>query len=510
MTAMKRFSGEQPEKRENTGKSPVGKQRSPRKDYREKSWKTEKKSDDRPSGKEESGERRWARKERSFDKPWKKDDNSDRPFRTKTYSTDKQSGKISEKSNEKTWKTKKDDSGNYRDRKTDNSEKTWKRKTDESGYSSKRKSVEDDKPWKKREDSDKKPWDKGSIKKTSQSDRSWPKREQSENKSWRDNSRAKSGDSDKQPWNKRETSGEKTWHKETDKATGNSDRQWKKQGGDEKQWGRDNKEARFRKSGLSHEKEKFPKRAGKSVSEKSGMIGDEPMRLNKYIANAGICSRREADTMIQAGAVMVNGKTVTELGSKVNPGDKVQIGDETLNPQKKIYLLLNKPKGYITTVDDPQERNTVMMLVKDACRERIYPVGRLDRNTSGLLLMTNDGEIAKKLTHPSHRVRKIYQVELNKSFAKADMLKMTEGIELEDGMMTVDEIAYTGPGDDKKSLGVVIHSGKNRIVRRMFEALDYEVVKLDRVAFANLTKKDLPRGRWRFLEDSEVNMLKMI
>jgi len=214
--------------------------------------------------------------------------------------------------------------------------------------------------------------------------------------------------------------------------------------------------------------------------------------------------------MIEAGAITVNGKVVTELGTKVSPDDKVQIGNETLNPQKKVYLLLNKPKGYITTVDDPQERNTVMMLVKDACKERIYPVGRLDRNTSGLLLLTNDGEMAKKLTHPGHKVRKIYQVEVNRAFSKADMIQLTEGIELEDGLMAVDEIAYTGSGDDKKVLGVVVHSGKNRVVRRLFEALDYEVVKLDRVAFANLTKKDLPRGRWRFLEESEINLLKMV
>ncbi len=214
--------------------------------------------------------------------------------------------------------------------------------------------------------------------------------------------------------------------------------------------------------------------------------------------------------MIQAGVIMVNGKVVTELGTKIVPEDKVQIGEQTLTPQKKIYLLLNKPKGYITTVDDPQERNTVMMLVKDACKERIYPVGRLDRNTSGLLLMTNDGEMAKKLTHPSHKIRKVYQVEVDKPFAKADMIKLTEGVELEDGIMSVDEIAYTGNGESKKVLGVIIHSGKNRVVRRMFEALGYEVVKLDRTMFANLTKKDLPRGRWRFLEQNEINLLKML
>ncbi len=244
--------------------------------------------------------------------------------------------------------------------------------------------------------------------------------------------------------------------------------------------------------------------------DKKGYGKDGQIRLNKFIANAGVCSRREADTLIESGAVSVNGIVVTELGTKVTREDKVQFGGETLNIEKKVYLLLNKPKGYITTVDDPQERNTVMMLIKDACKERVYPVGRLDRNTSGLLLFTNDGEIAKKLTHPGHKVRKVYHVELSAALSKGDMLKLSEGVELEDGMMAVDEIAYTGAGNDKKNIGVVIHSGKNRVVRRLFEALEYEVVKLDRVAFANLTKKDLPRGRWRLLDQNEINMLMMI
>ena len=241
-----------------------------------------------------------------------------------------------------------------------------------------------------------------------------------------------------------------------------------------------------------------------------GYSKDGTIRLNKFIANSGICSRREADTLIESGAVSINGQVVTELGTKITRDDKVQFDGETLNIEKKVYLLLNKPKGYITTVDDPQDRDTVMMLVKNACPERIYPVGRLDRNTSGLLLFTNDGETAKKLTHPGHKVRKVYHVELNKGLSKSDMGVLTEGIELEDGPMALDEIAYTGSGDDKKNIGVVIHSGRNRIVRRLFETLEYEVVKLDRVAFANLTKKDLPRGRWRMLEQSEINMLLML
>ncbi|MHC1777156.1 MAG: pseudouridine synthase [Lentimicrobium sp.] len=250
--------------------------------------------------------------------------------------------------------------------------------------------------------------------------------------------------------------------------------------------------------------------AGFAPKVKEAYKNDGTIRLNKYIANSGICSRREADTLIESGAVSVNGKIVTELGTRITREDKVQFGGETLSIEKKVYLLLNKPKGYITTVDDPQERNTVMMLIKDACRERIYPVGRLDRNTSGLLLFTNDGDIAKKLTHPGHKVRKVYHVELNKALSKGDMLRLSEGVELEDGLMAVDEIAYTGSENSKKNVGVVVHSGKNRVVRRLFEALEYEVVKLDRVAFANLTKKDLPRGRWRMLDEKEISLLQMI
>ncbi|HNW52797.1 MAG TPA: pseudouridine synthase, partial [Bacteroidales bacterium] len=237
---------------------------------------------------------------------------------------------------------------------------------------------------------------------------------------------------------------------------------------------------------------------------------DGSMRLNKFLSNSGICSRREADELILAGAVKVNGVVVTELGTKILPTDKVQYGDEKVRREKLVYVLLNKPKGYITTTDDPYDRNTVMSLVADAGKERIYPVGRLDRNTSGLLLFTNDGELATKLMHPSHKVRKVYHVELDKALTKADMFKIAEGIELEDGLASVDEISYDQDGASKKEVGVELHSGRNRIVRRIFEALGYEVVKLDRMVFAGLTKKDLPRGRWRFLTEKEVNFLKMI
>lgn len=237
---------------------------------------------------------------------------------------------------------------------------------------------------------------------------------------------------------------------------------------------------------------------------------DGLIRLNKYISNSGICSRRDADVLIAAGAVTVNGNIVTEMGYKVSPEDIIVYGGERLVNEKKKYLLLNKPKGYITTSDDPQKRKTVMNLIHGACKERIYPVGRLDRNTTGILLFTNDGEMAKKLTHPSFGARKVYHVETDKNVTQADLTRLVEGIELEDGVTVVDQAHFVGDGLDKKKIGIEIHSGKNRIVRRLFEYLGYEVVKLDRVVFAGLTKKELPKGTYRFLTEKEVGFLKML
>ena len=234
------------------------------------------------------------------------------------------------------------------------------------------------------------------------------------------------------------------------------------------------------------------------------------IRLNKYLANSGVCSRREADELIIAGTVTVNGKIVSELGFKVKPSDVVAYDGRVLRREKLRYVLLNKPKGFITTSDDPYERRTVMELVENACEERLYPVGRLDRNTVGLLLMTNDGDLAKKLTHPKHGVRKLYHVTLDKPLTKNDLLKIAEGFDLEDGHIDVDSIAWVVDEPSKKEVGVELHSGKNRIVRRIFEHLGYEVVKLDRVMFAGLTKLGIERGRWRFLTDTEVGFLKKI
>ena len=235
---------------------------------------------------------------------------------------------------------------------------------------------------------------------------------------------------------------------------------------------------------------------------------DELVRLNKFLANAGVCSRREADEFIQAGVVSVNGEVVTELGTKVKRSDEIKFHDQPVNVEKKVYVLLNKPKDYVTTSDDPQARKTVMDLVKGACKERIYPVGRLDRNTTGVLLLTNDGDLASKLTHPKFLKKKVYHVYCDKNVTSHDLEQIAAGITLDDGEIHADAISYASE-TDKKQVGIEIHSGKNRIVRRIFESLGYRVTKLDRVLFAGLTKKNLRRGDWRFLTEQEVNMLRM-
>lgn len=243
---------------------------------------------------------------------------------------------------------------------------------------------------------------------------------------------------------------------------------------------------------------------GKPAKEKKDTV-----RLNKFIANAGICSRREADTFISAGSVMVNGKVITEMGFQVKPGDEVRFDGKRIVREKKEYILLNKPKNFITTTRDERGRKTVMDLVSSASKSRLYPVGRLDRNTTGLLLFTNDGDMAKTLTHPKHGVRKVYHVHLDKALKKEDLFKIQKGLELEDGPIEVDQVSYIADSP-KREVGIELHSGRNRIVRRIFESLGYEVVRLDRVVFAGLTKKDLPRGHWRPLSEQEINTLKMI
>lgn len=245
----------------------------------------------------------------------------------------------------------------------------------------------------------------------------------------------------------------------------------------------------------------------KGDSRKRVSKWNEPLRLNKYLANSGICSRREADELIKAGDVSVNGKIITELGVKVSPKDDVRYKGKKITREKKVYMLLNKPKDYVTTVKDKYAEKTVIDIVKHACPERVYPVGRLDKNTTGVLLLTNDGELTKQLTHPSFQKKKIYHVELDKDLTKVDMLKIIEGLQLEEDYIEVDAISYVNE-ENKTQVGIEIHSGQNRIIRRIFEFLGYKVRKLDRVYFAGLTKKNLPRGKWRFLTPQEISILK--
>jgi 23S rRNA pseudouridine2605 synthase len=249
--------------------------------------------------------------------------------------------------------------------------------------------------------------------------------------------------------------------------------------------------------------------SGRSEFPKSKPATQSPeMRLNRYIANAGICSRREADQYILAGLVSVNGKVIDKLGTKVNTGDKVSFNGQIIRDEKKVYILMNKPKDCITTVDDPGAKFTVMDILGKKFAERVYPVGRLDRDTTGILLLTNDGDLTQRLTHPSYNKKKIYHVFLDKKFAHSDLVRISKGLVLEDGFIQPDAIHYADM-TDKSQVGIELHSGKNRIVKRIFEAAGYKILKLDRVYFAGLTKKGLNRGQWRFLTEKEINMLKM-
>lgn len=245
-------------------------------------------------------------------------------------------------------------------------------------------------------------------------------------------------------------------------------------------------------------------------NRKSGSrTGKEPekIRLNRFIANSGVCSRREADDIIRKGLISVNGKQVTDLGTKVNPGDDVRYRGRKLSAEKKVYILLNKPKGYVTTVEDPHAEHTVLDLIGNACTERVYPVGRLDKETTGVLLLTNDGDLTGKLTHPKFNRKKIYHVFLDRNVPKEDLFRLTEGIDLDGEKVVADAVSYADP-EDRSQLGIEIHSGQNRVIRRIFESMNYRVKKLDRVYFAGLTKKNLQRGKWRFLNEKEINMLK--
>jgi 23S rRNA pseudouridine2605 synthase len=264
------------------------------------------------------------------------------------------------------------------------------------------------------------------------------------------------------------------------------------------------KRGRFEYNGKSAKG--FSGRSGKSVPPQSGKES-ENIRLNRFIANSGVCSRREADELISKGLISVNGKQITDLGTKVIHSDDIRYKGKKLTAERKVYILMNKPKGYVTTLEDPYAEHTVIDLLGNECPERVYPVGRLDKETTGVLLLTNDGDLTGKLTHPKYDRRKIYHVFLETPVVKNDLFKLTEGIQLEDELVVADAVSYVDP-DDRTQIGIELHSGQNRVIRRLFEALGYRVRKLDRVYFAGLTKKNLPRGKWRFLSEKEISMLK--
>jgi len=259
---------------------------------------------------------------------------------------------------------------------------------------------------------------------------------------------------------------------------------------------------------LKTAKRKTVKKIKQSKIRHHASVEKEQIRLNRYIASTGLCSRRQADVFIKAGLITVNNKVISELGTRIYQKDVVKYNGERIKEEKRIYILLNKPKDYVTTVEDPHASKTVLDIVRNACKERVYPVGRLDRTTTGVLLITNDGDLTKRLTHPKFNKLKVYQVTLNKGLKPGDLEKISKGVTLEDGFIKADSISYINPAD-KKIVGIEIHSGRNRIVRRIFEHLNYRIIKLDRVYFAGLTKKGLSRGQWRFLTEKEISMLKM-
>lgn len=479
----------------------------------------------RPSGKKPAY--KTDRNSSDSKKPYRSKDSSEKPRFDK-----RERGSSGDRKFDKPYKKRDDDGGEKRSYRGSDDKKPFRKKFgDDKGFGEKRSfgdrdkkksfSSDDKKPFRKREDDgDKKP-----FRKKFGDDKGF-----GEKRSFGDKDKKKSfGGDDKKPFRKREDAGEKKpFRKKFDDDKGYGDKRSsgdrkKSFGGDDKKPYGDKKsffkkhdadnsdgvKKSFNKDG--EKRRKFKPRGAKKSHHNSDDFLPNPdglTRLNKYLSNAGICSRREADDLIKAGTVSVNGKVITEMGFKVGPTDKITYAGETLRHQKKIYLMLNKPKDYITTTDDPQERRTVMELIAGACKERVYPVGRLDRNTTGLLLFTNDGELATKLMHPKFGIKKVYQVTLDKNLKTEDYQQLMEGVELEDGFIKPDELSYIN--GNKKELGIEIHSGRNRIVRRIFEHLDYEVIKLDRVVFAGLTKKDLPRAKWRFLTDKEVSFLKMI
>lgn len=414
----------------------------------------------------------------------------DRPFKKRTDTGEKRSFRDKDKSyvdEKKTFRKKFGEDKGYGDRKKsfgDDRKPFRKKFGDDKGFGEKRSyGDKDKKPFRKRDDRD------GEKRFHKHDDKDFGEKKHHHDKDRKSFHKKHHDDHDSHKHHDKDHGDKKPFYKKHDDKHGSHKHHDKHDG---------KKHRKFKPHGKKHE----------SKSDDFLPNPDGLTRLNKYLSNAGICSRREADDLIKAGAVSVNGKVITEMGFKVGPDDKINYGGETLRHQKKVYLILNKPKDYITTTDDPQERRTVMELIAGACKERVYPVGRLDRNTTGLLLFTNDGELATKLMHPKFGIKKVYQVTLDKNLRTEDFQQLMEGVELEDGFIKPDELSYIN--GNKKELGIEIHSGRNRIVRRIFEHIGYDVIKLDRVVFSGLTKKDLPRGKWRFLTDKEIGFLKMI
>jgi 23S rRNA pseudouridine2605 synthase len=512
------------------------------KPYREGDY-TRKDSGDKPSFsksyKSHDDKSSDSRDKPSYGKPYKSrddkpSDSSDKPSYSKSYKsrddkpTERREDKPYEKRSDKPYEKRGDkpfekSSGVRRDGKPYKEKRSFATETGKPRFRN-----DKDAPWDKSDNAWNNPPEEGFEKKSKFSDKSYGDKPRFERKgkdfktpfAKRDDKPRKFGDDgEKSSWSKRtdDAPKERDWSNDSDEKSPKS-REIKEVDRSERFSDRPKPESkgRFgdrdkpdRKSSFKDKKGGSFDKPSKERTRRKRVDSDGTIRLNRYIANAGICSRREADTLIESGVVKVNGVIVTTLGTKVGPDDKVQYGDQTLSKETKRYLLLNKPKDYITTAKDPEGRRTVAELIVSACHERLYPVGRLDRATTGLLLFTNDGELAKRLTHPSHEVKKMYHVTLDKNLKAIDFKRISEGLELEDGKAEVDEINYV-EGGGKDEVGISLHSGKNRIVRRIFEHLGYDVVKLDRVLFAGLTKKDLPRGKFRFLTEKEINMLRMI
>lgn len=451
-------------------------------------------------------------------------DKTERPVR-KSYSDFEKPRENKEGGERKSWgndKTKKPFSSDFksRDNKEGGERKNWSSDRPKKSFTS------DFKTKDSREGGERKSWSKERPERKSfdKPFKSTERNEGGERKNWSSDRPKKDFSSSYKSRDTKEGGEGKKWSSDAAKKpySSNFKSRESNSGGERKSWDSNRPIKKYENKGSKYSPEKFssedissesakPRRARVSASRKKVEEDSDlqfgTVRLNKYIANAGICSRREADVLIETGAITVNGKIVSELGYKVSATDIVAYGGQGIRREKNVYILLNKPKDYITTADDPLERKTVMHLIKGACKERVYPVGRLDRNSTGLLILTNDGELTKKLTHPRYEKKKIYHIELDRPLTKDDMQKILEGVELEDGMVHVDEISYVTGAASKREVGIELHSGKNRVIRRIFEHLNYDVKKLDRVYFAGLSKKDLPRGRWRFLTEREVAML---